>query len=267
MRNLKKVSFFASVILLISFFGCKKVIDVKLKDSTSQIVITGEVNNRTGPYHVAISKSVDFTSDNTFPPVSGAFVTIASSGFVDTLTEKKPGDYITHSFIGTPGFTYQLYVETEGKVFTASSTMPQPVDIDSISFVEGINDNIYAVVNFQDPPGIANFYQFIEYANNIAFSNGRGNSIFDDRLSDGRYINRVLYDNDSTDIKPGIKLTVELKCVDENVYNYLNGLLQSSANGGSFASPTPANPSSNITGGALGYFTANTKTSRSVEIP
>lgn len=248
------------------FFGCKKVIDINLNNADPQIVIQGEINNVQGPYHVFISQSVNFTSDNSFPPVSGAFVTIRSNGLIDTLSEKKPGDYITHLFTGIPGYTYQLYVETEGKIYTSASTMPQPVNIDSITFVEGQKNNLYAVVNFQDPPGISNFYQFKEYVDDVAFKNGRGNSVFEDRLSDGRYINRLLYD-DSTDIKSGIKLTVQMNCVDEDVYNYLNGLLLISGNSGNFTNPSPANPPGNITGGALGYFSANTKTSRSVEIP
>lgn len=267
MNYFKKTSLILSITLISSFLGCKKVIDVNLKNAGTQIVITGEVNNRPGPYHVIISQTVDFASNNNFPPVSGAFVTITGNGLLDTLKETIPGDYSTNVFTGIPGFTYQLYVDVEGQVYKATSTMPQPVHIDSITFLEGMKNNLYAVANFQDPPGIANFYQFKEYADGVEFPNGRGNSVFDDRLSDGRYINRLLYD-DSTDIKSGIKLTVQMNCVDENVYNYLNELFQLSGNGGGgFASPSPANPTSNISGGALGYFSANTKTSRTVEIP
>lgn len=266
MKYFKITPLIFSIALVSSFLGCKKVIDVNLKNAATQIVITGEVNNRPGPYHVIISKTVDFASDNNFPPVSGAFVTITGNGLVDTLKETTPGDYSTHVFTGIPGLTYQLYVDVEGQVYKATSTMPQPVHIDSITFVEGMKKNLYAVANFQDPPGIANFYQFKEYADGVEFPNGRGNSVFDDRLSDGRYINRILYD-DSTDVKSGIKLTVQMNCVDENVYNYFNELYQISGNGEGFASPSPANPTSNISGGALGYFSANTRTSRTVEIP
>ncbi len=262
MRSYKIISLIASLLLILSFFGCKKVIDVNLKNAATQLVITGEVNNRPGPYHVNISRSVNFSSDNIFPPVSGAFVTISGNGLVDTLSELTPGDYTTHSFTGVAGFTYQLYVAIEGKVYSSTSTMPRSVHLDSISYLEGFKGNIFPVVNFQDPPGIANYYQFKEFVNGAPFPNGRGNSVFDDRLSDGRYISKALYD-DSTDIKSGDELTVQMNCVDENVYNYLNGLLQISSPGG----PAPGNPPSNITGGVLGYFSANTKTSRFVEVP
>lgn len=249
-----------------SFYGCKKVINVNLKNAESKIVITGEINNRLGPYKVNISKSVNFSTDNIFPAVSDAFVTITGNGIIDTLNEAEPGIYLTGKIEGLPGRSYSLFVSIEGKIFTAISFMPEPVWIDSLSFLVGRNNVIYPVVNFQDPPDIENYYHFIEYANGERFNNGRGNSVFDDRLSDGRYISTVLYD-DSTDIKRGSTLTVQMNCVDKPVYNYLKELLQISGGGGGFSSPAPANPPSNISGGALGYFSANTISSKTVELP
>ena len=252
-------------LMAISFWGCKKVIEVKLKNSGSQIVITGEVTNKRGPYKVSISKSVDFSDDNIFPGISGALVIIAGNGITDTLSEKDAGNYYTNKLEGKPGKSYDLLVLLNGQQYTATSTMPEPVHLDSISFLIGEKNNIYAVANFQDPPGIANYYQFTELINGEKMRNGRGNSVFSDRLSDGRYISAILYD-DSSDIKTGITLTVQMKCVDKPVYNYLDELMQVSTNTSGFASPSPANPASNISGGALGYFSANTVAAKSVEI-
>ncbi len=266
MRYFKVKYLFEALLIISTFYGCKKVINVNLDNAGIQTVITGEVNNLPGPYVISISNSVNYSSDNVFPPVSGAFVTITGNGLVDTLSETSPGIYSTHTLQGKPGKKYSLFVSMGHNTYTATSIMPQPVHLDSISFEAGRNNNIYAVANFQDPPGVANYYRFIEFANNVEFANGRGNSVFSDRLSDGRYINRLLYD-DSTDIKPGIELKVQMSCIDENVYNYFDQLYQVSGNGGGFASPTPANPTSNISGGALGYFSANTVSSRSVDIP
>lgn len=254
-----------SLLILSTLYGCKKVINVNLDNAHTQTVITGEVNNKPGPYKINISKSVNYSSNNIFPPVSGAFVTISNNGFIDTLSETTPGIYETHYLVGRPGNSYSLYVSINDTVYTATSIMPQPVPLDSISFIAGRDNNIYAVANFQDPPGVANYYQFIEYSNGERFSNNRGNSVFSDRLSDGRYISRLLYD-DSSDIKPGINLRVQMKCIDKAVYTYWNELLEISGGGGGFSNPTPANPTSNISGGALGYFSANTTTSRTIEI-
>ena len=252
-------------LIFFSLQGCKKVIEVNLKKAAPQIVINGEVNNLSGPYKITISKSADFTSDNNFPPVSEAFVTISGNGITDTLEEKEPGIYFTHSLKGKSGQRYSLSVSVNGKNYTSSSVMPKQVHLDSLTFVLGRSNNIYPVANFQDPAGEDNYYQFIEFVNGKRFSNGRGNSVFDDRLSDGRYITRTLYD-DSADIKKGVTLRVQMNCIDKQVFTYLNELLQISGNGGGFSSPAPANPDSNISGGALGYFSANTVSSKTVEI-
>ncbi|MGN6530536.1 MAG: DUF4249 domain-containing protein [Ginsengibacter sp.] len=266
MRRFKIQNIASLALFIFLLFGCKKVIDVNLKNAGVQTVITGEINNRPGPYIVKISKTINFSSDNVFPPVSGAFVTISGSGITDTLTETNPGTYTTHKIRGKSGEAYNLYVSADGKVYTASSTMPERVPIDSLSFLLGRKDALYAVVNFQDPEGIENYYQFIEYVNGEKLPNGRGNSVFSDRLSDGRYISRVLYD-DSSDIKAGTTLTVQMNCIDKSVYNYLNELQQISGSGSGFSSQAPANPTSNITGGALGYFSANTISTSTVNIP
>ncbi len=266
MQYLKIENLTFLVLFVSAFLGCKKVIDVNLKNAGIQTVITGEINNKPGPYIVTITKTVNFTSDNNFPAVSAAFVTIDGNGVTDTLKETSPGTYSTHTIKGKAGETYKLFVSVDGKTYTSFSTMPQRVHLDSLSFLLGRNEALYAVANFQDPPGIDNYYQFIEYINGEKLPNGRGNSVFSDRLSDGRYISRVIYD-DSSDIKSGTTLTVQMNCIDKPVYDYLNELQQISGSGSGFSSQAPANPTSNISGGALGYFSANTISSNTVNIP
>ncbi|HZW66022.1 MAG TPA: DUF4249 domain-containing protein [Hanamia sp.] len=254
------------LIALFLVCGCKKVLDVSLKESEPQIVITGEVNNLPGPYRISISRSVNFAQNNDFPPVSGALVTIKNRRITDTLSEKEPGKYFTQRIKGKPGDSYTLHVELDGKAYTATSVMPLPVELDSISFLSGRKNTIYPVANFQDPPGVHNYYQFIEYIDGATLRNSRGNSVFDDRLSDGRYITSVIY-SDSSMIKTGATLTIQMNSIDEKVYTYLSELLQiTTGSGGGFGSPAPANPESNISGGVLGYFSANSVSSRTVTI-
>lgn len=268
MQYFKNQYLLLGFLLFSTLLGCKKVIDVSLKNSNSQIIITGEVNDHPGPYLVNITKSINFTEDNNFPPVSGAFVTITGNGLADTLIETMPGIYATHLLTeGIPDSSYSLYVLAEGKEYTATSVMPEHVRLDSIDFMSGVRNAIFPVAYFQDPPDVANYYQFIEFIDGKRLNDGRGNFVFDDRLSDGRYISRVLY-NDSSDIKSGTTVLVQMKCVDKPVYNYLNELLQISGGGGNgFSSPAPANPTSNISGGALGYFSANTISAKSFKVP
>ncbi len=247
------------VLLSLGIAACKKVINVDLKNSNSQLVIEGEVTNGPGPYHVYLSRSVNFSASNDYPPVSGAMVKVldSASGLNLVMREQAPGDYVANGFTGTPTHTYTLDVIVDGQDYRAQSTMPKVVLLDSVTFIENVDLNaksdINAVVNFQDPPGLSNYYQFIETLNGRQIPNIL---IFDDRLSDGRYISVPLF-NDTAYLQKGDTLQMSMYCVDKNVYNYLYSLISVTGNN-SFQSATPANPVSNISNGALGYFSAHT---------
>jgi hypothetical protein len=60
-------------------FSCKKIVTLKLNNVPAAIVIQGEVTDQPGPYYVTINQPVDFYASNTFPPVSGAAVTISDN--------------------------------------------------------------------------------------------------------------------------------------------------------------------------------------------
>jgi hypothetical protein len=256
---MKAVIIFCLVFSTLTFFSCKKVINVDIKNASSQEVIAGEVTNAPGPYTVSITSTVNFSADNNFPPVSGALVIISDNyGLKDSLSEISPGVYATHTYWhGQPGNTYTLNVSSSGRSYTAVSTMPQLVDLDSVGFRQSFRGGgkqvIEPVANFQDPAGVANYYQFAESINDTVLNKI---FIYSDRLSDGKYISQAL-DDDSTDLKIGNQLTFSMYCIDENVYQYLNELRQL-LDANPFNEATPANPGSNISGGALGYFSAHT---------
>jgi Domain of unknown function (DUF4249) len=246
--------------------SCKKTVTLKLNTAPAEIVIEGEVTDLPGPYTVTISQSVGFYADNTFPPVSGASVIIGDStlGITDSLTETTPGTgiYSTHSLQGIPGHTYTLSVTSQQQQYTSTSTMPMPVSLDSITFsqLSGFGNNqVDAIVDFQDPPGIKNYYQFVEFVNGTQIT--KDIFVFDDRLSDGKYINNTLY-NDTSYLFQGDEVKVNMYCIDENVYNYFYQLLQSGGGGAFSTTASPANPASNISNGSLGYFSAHTFSSK-----
>ncbi|ULT26048.1 hypothetical protein KUH03_03495 [Sphingobacterium sp. E70] len=51
-------------------------------------------------------------------------------------------------------------------------------------------------------------------------------------------------------------------CVDKTVYNYWYSLMQQSANSG----VTPSNPPTNISPVTLGYFSAHTFSTKSIQV-
>ncbi len=243
-------------LLLICFFSsCEKVIDLKLDTSSPSIVIQGNVFDHDGPYKIQISKTVAFTEPNIFPAVTNARVTISDNlGNSETLTESSPGTYITSTLKGKSGVTYTLTVETEGKTYTALSTMPEPVNIDRIYIRKSdVGNGREVAFDFQDPPDIDNYYRVLEYIND---SLKTGVNVGNDKLYPGKIITYSLGSSsikEDSVLQSGDKVKIQFECIDKGVYEYFR-----TTKGNSDQSTSPTNPTSNISNGALGYFSACT---------
>lgn len=257
MKNIITAFLFVMLASLLS--SCQKTIMPTLANSTPQIVIEGAVSDTAGPYHVNISKTANFYADNVYSSVSGAFVSVTdvTAGITDKLTETASGVYTTHTITGTPGNTYQLKVVLDGKAYTALSTMPKPVALDSVTFDFSKKNNTRPVANFQDPANVTNYYKYSIKLNGVPLKRVQA---FDDLLSDGRYIRDKL-DVDTGTIKLKDLVKVSLVCVDHNVYNFLKEAEGIAYNNDQLAAP--ATPTSNITGGCIGYFSAQTVSDKS----
>lgn len=264
-----KQLFFAipSLLLLAS---CEKEIDLDLDDKSGNIVIEGNITDQAGPYYVRITKSVAFTEANQYPPVTGALVIISDdAGHKDTLQYDADGRYKTTGLVSLPGNTYTLNVISEGKNYTAQSTMPLPVALDdlqqdSISFGGDIMYSVLPV--FTDPLVLGNRYLFILSVNGMP---KKTLQTFSDNVDNGMVNKRSIFpamDDDDEDVVPGDTIHVEMQCIDQNVYTYYTALTQISGSGGPGGSVTPANPPSNINNGALGVFSAHTTRKRSIVI-
>ncbi|MBB3188047.1 DUF4249 domain-containing protein [Microbacter margulisiae] len=258
--NIHKIIHLFLLFLAGILISCQQVIDLKLNTSSSQIVIQGNIYDLTVPDTVHISQSVNFDSTNVFPAVSGAIVTINDNiGNTDSLKEIFPGTYITSFIKGIPGNTYTLQVEIKGKRYSATSTMPYPVAIDSVYFEKSIIENDKQIaVEFTDPANIENFYRIIEFVNQGQLDNF---FVTSDQLNDGGKIIYRIW-NDNQRLTSGKNITIWLESIDENMYNYFRA---AASNGRQIIAP--ANPVSNISNGALGYFSACSIRNKRIVVP
>lgn len=258
--------FFYSLILLL-LDSCQKVIQVNLNGTTAEYVIVGKITDEPGSCEVSITRSKDFGEDNQFPGISGATVTIENNGVVTSLPETDQGIYSASGLLGQPGQTYLLTVHLGTATFTASSTMPQPIGPDSVYVSTGrLTNKKYVTVIYRDPAGVANYYHFIQYVNGK-----KEPSIFvsDDEFTDGQTVKPQLdFNNDTNDpardIKSGDSVRIDMICNDAAVYTYWSSLNDGATGTGQSASP--ANPVTNISGGALGYFSAQTVRTKGIKV-
>jgi hypothetical protein len=263
-KIMSKIKIYFVVILASALFSCEDVIVVELDSEEPQIVIEGSVTDGLTSTTVYISKSGDFYEPSIFENVSGAAVTISDSrGNSEDLVEIDDGVYETRFIIGRPGDTYNISVNSEGENYRAESTMPaEKILLDSIvikqSTIGRKQDERYDLwLYFQDIPDVKNYCRFRIYHNNILRG---GFPIYDDRLSDGNYIEgRVRYDEEKDGIKIGDTFKIELINIDRANYDYFNTANDVSASGGGGNGPgavAPTNPTTNWNNNALGYFGA-----------
>ncbi len=264
---MKKMNFIYFITLIsIILVSCEEVIDIDLNSSASQIVIEGVVTDKPGPYEVKISKTVDFYSPSSYPQVSGATVIIQDdAGNHETLEEIEPGLYRTDTLQGVVGRTYTLSVNIDGKEYLAKSTMIEPLKIDSLSYEYadfgfgggGPPKKGFYLLHcfFNDRPEIHDYAVLRVFKNDTILDR---NFLYDGKFTDG---NKVDFNRFGGRFDKGDNIRVELVTMSDVNFEYvstLNNVIADEAKGpGGFKETgTPANPNSNLTNKALGFFGA-----------
>ncbi|WP_313092514.1 DUF4249 domain-containing protein [Chryseobacterium flavum] len=257
---------FLIILSLFALSSCQKEIDLDLDDQSGNIVIEGNITDQAGPYTVRITKSVAVSQNNQYPAITDAKVTLSdNTGQTEILQYIGQGQYQTSAFTGVPGRTYTLNVQAEGKQYTAQSTMPEAVPFEGLqqdSFIFGDKTSYTLLPIFTDPAALGNRYLFSFTINHLT---RKTLNVFSDNVNNGLPNQRPLMlpndDNDGNDheVVVGDTIHVEMQSIDPNIFTYYSALLDISGGGG----VTPANPPSNISNGALGYFSAHTESRRS----
>jgi hypothetical protein len=238
-------------------FSCEKVIEVKIREADQKYVIEGVIADEPGSCKVLLSRTKKIFESNQVTGISGATIKVSDNGVEHMLTETSPGVYESTVLAGIPGHRYDLSVAVNGELFTATCTMQQPVPIDTLIIDRGpFSSTKHVYVYYTDPAGINNGYRFIQYINAV-----KEPDIFwdNDEFTDGQ-TTAVRLDNG---VNTGDTVLVELLSLDEPMYKYWSTLIMGGASGSSFTA-SPANPVTNITGGALGYFSAHSVRRRTV---
>lgn len=260
MKNLQILTIFS--VIIVSLISCRKVIEIDLKGSDSQIVIEGNITNEAGPYKVKITKTVNLNASNSFPAITNAKVIIRdNTGIIDTLSQPIPGEYQTSKTIGKPGNTYNLTVLIDGKSYNSMAKMPSFIPIDSMYLADNPFDvgsklKTVPVTILTDKAGESNYFRIVEYWNN---KKSIIINVLDDKfLADGQKVEIPNYGNtDERFVNDSVK--VEIQCLDKAMYEYY---LSIPISGG----PVPANPNSNISGGCFGYFSVHAFSRKTLKV-
>jgi len=236
------------------FSSCEKEIDLELRSVEPRVVIEALLRLNE-PIFVNITTSKDFDTDNDFPPLFGAIITLSDSdGNSEILEQNSDGFYMGRGIKGKERKTYYLHISLNGEEYTSVSTMPQRVKLENINMYRiPAFDYPFPQIVFQDPAGEDNYYRAKLYINEIRMDIGR--ETVDDFHRDGVLIERVLpvFDDDkenSRKIVKGDTIFVEFQTLDKGAFTFFDTYAQIGI--------SQNNPTSNIEGDALGYFSTYT---------
>lgn len=251
--------FFITLLL----FGCEKIIDVDLNEADPSIVIEGNLSGFPSLAEVKITKTSNYFDNSESEKISDARVTIDDNkGNSFILTETETGVYNSSDIRLKPNANYRLKVESGGEYYEATSKFSPKVAIDSVGYYwdnqySFFDEGFVVLVFINDPPGIENYYRLRIFVND-ELQNSTGDFIlFSDRFIDGQQLELTIHE---IDLVPNDTVTVQLMSLDKNMYNYYNVFEELMNNNP--GSAAPANPPSNISNGALGYFSVWSYNSR-----
>jgi len=275
--------YFLILATLSLFSACTEEINVTLPNSDKKIVIEGTIEN--GKYaEVIITRSIPlFSSVGSTSPaefyVTDATVYVSNGTTTEILTITIDSSsalgvvYKGNTIVGVPGQTYSLrVVASDGKEYNATTTIPNPVALDSVWWKAAPPEDTlgYANARLSDPVGLGNNYRWYSKrpTKDRRFLPQFG-STFDDKLIDGKSFefayakaydptdseNSIENDSDTERFYYLKSDTIYIRFVSfdrasKDFYTTFEAAL--SSNGNPFASPTTI--LGNIDNGALGVW-------------
>lgn len=248
--------------------ACEKTIELDLEQTPSKIVIDALLTDREGYQFVKITRSVDFYGTGKSPRVTDAIVTIEDDQgevhyFVHNpgMHKDSVGIYIPEiPFTGTVGYSYKLRVEINGEIYEAEDQMYPVTKIDSIGYridedergdpeIEG---KYYETLFYaKEPPDTKDYYFFKMFRNDsLTYQNET-----DVYYSDDRFLAENI-DGVPLPVYYGVgdKAVMEMYSISRNGFIFFNDLFSLLNNDGGIVGPPPANPRTNLSNGALGFF-------------
>ena len=274
-----------NIVAAIIFSSCTAPIDIKTRNSEPVIVIYGQITDEYKYQYIRITSSSPYFDEKMSPMISGAVVRVASTdGELFRFYEEKNGYYVSENpFAARSGMTYNLTVEVDfdkdGEIekYEASTTILPVTPVDSVDIKPvTIMGYRHFSMNFymQDPSEIENFYLCVFYINDSLTNNKLSQYLYsDDLMYNGEYVDgaSITYFEDATDeknltapradeegnymVSPGDKIRLQMLNIEKGYYNFITECISEKYGENPFFGGPPSNISTNLSNGAVGYFT------------
>lgn len=267
-----------------AFLSCTAPFDIDTRDSEPVIVIYGCLSDEDKNQSVRITSSSPYFDDRENAIVTDARVLIRDAeGHDYILQHTENGYYVSDSrFRVRSGMTYHLVVEVDfdgdgvSETYEAVTTVQPAVTVDSIavSTIDIMGYRHFALnLSMQDQPGTKDFYLFRFFINE-SVSNSQISSyvVTNDEFFNGSYLENttVYYFEDITDedvvernrgndrvymVSPGDRIRLQVLSIEEGYFRFINECNAEMRGENPMFGGPPSNISTNLTNGAVGFFT------------
>lgn len=248
--------------------ACTERIDVEIEPGFTRLVVEGQITTDTLTHYVQLSTSGDYLIDRSTPKINDAKVYVVVDG--DTIHYvKQTEDGLFGSanlFYGVPNKTYQLNVvgvdiDKDGILedYTAESTMPNPMTVDSISLGYNVRIEVWFVNLWATDPPEDSYYIYKtgvngtiltdtitewQLQNDDLFKGGKTLGAFAQTVGQGGSQNAILNDT----------ILLEVSSITKDYFQFSNNLRSETFGSNPLFGGPPANVIGNISDGALGFF-------------
>lgn len=254
--------------LVFALTACEKGVILDLDQTESKIVIEGWVTDSVGRQFVKISRSEGFYTSGKTPRVTNATVMVADDmGTVHNYIHNpnnhpdSAGYYLPEvPFTGQTGHVYYLTAVIDGQTYEAQDKLNPTVSIDRLEYRldEDERDDpkdagrFYEVLIFAKEPQETRDYYLFKFYRNGALSYDEESDIYftDDELI-GEEIDGIA---GASFYALNDIAKVESYSLSREAFIFYRDLQKVLNNDGGMFNPPAADPRSNISNGALGFF-------------
>lgn len=284
MKNIQKI--FYLLIAAVSLTACEKVVVLDIDEEEPVLVINAQISNEFERWSVNLSTTQGYFDQNDISYVSAAEVTITDGdGKSDTLQYDKDGVFLSKSIKQCEvGQSYTLEVKYKGETYYATETCFYQDTIDFIRSYYLPDQNgfipagyyVFEKAGEYEPDG--DFYLWRLFKNGADLKDSIGYLYDTDEFREVGFWNlEIDPDNPLKDIDKGVyprpfpidfekgdTARVEQLRISEGYFDFIVAFSSQQQRSGTPFDPPPANPPTNIQGGAYGYFSVVNKSVKEV---
>lgn len=268
---MKYILFF--LIVLILFISCEKPYNKSITEKTDNVlVVEGMITNEKTNHLVKLSKLSNKLNNN--ETVSDAFVAVTTGDSIYYFKESStnPGFYYSEkAFYGVINRYYYLYVEYQGKKYSATTFMQPVTDIPKLKYSLKENTNLYSIDFVAEPlvaDNPAKYELHLDWSFVDGYQNKKNNKalLYYYSLTTIDVSQLFAPEQEIVYFPMGTQIIEKKYSLNQSHESFIRSLLAETKWSGGYFDEAHGNLQSNINNGGLGYFAASTVISDTIII-